>query len=138
MLLVWGESDVGAGGCGWLFGNRENCHSLAPMVYRHPQRSISLVGLRTVTADLLQKTEHTLSQRGPIPIRLWLKVGMMCPRQKGNFGRGMVQYDTDLCVCLVAVKTTMGGTLMLRLPQGESVVMYMSLVSASAIAMYLE
>ena len=69
-----------------------------------------------------------------MPIRLWLKVDMMCPWRNGSCGRGMVQDDTDLCVCPVAVPTLMGCTLVLQLPQGESVVMYMPLAPASAIA----
>ena len=68
---------------------------------------------------------------------LWLKVGTMCPWRKGGCLRGMVQDDTDFCWCPVAVPTTMGGTLVLRLPQGESVVMYMPLDPASAIAVSL-
>ena len=51
--------------------------------------------------------------------------------------RGMVQDNTDLCWCPVVVPATMGGTLMLRLLQGESVVMYMPLAPASEIAVSL-
>ena len=72
-----------------------------------------MVGLRTVTAALSYSTERPLSQRGPMPIRLWLKVGMMCPWRKFNRGRGMVQDDTDVCACRVYVPTMTGGTFIL-------------------------
>ena len=49
----------------------------------------------------------------------------------------MVQDNTNLCVFTVAVPTTMGGTLVLRSLQGESVVIYMPLAPVSAIAVNL-
>ena len=49
----------------------------------------------------------------------------------------MLQVDTDLCWCPIALPTTMGGTLLLRSPEGESVVMYMPLDPTSAIAVPL-
>ena len=58
-----------------------------------------------------------------MPMRLWPKVGIMCPWKTGSCGIGMVHNDTDLCVCPVAVPSIMGGTFLLRLPLGESVVM---------------
>ena len=51
-LLDLGASDIVSDGCGWLFGNRENRHSLAPVVYRQTRRITSMVGVRTVTAAL--------------------------------------------------------------------------------------
>ena len=50
---------------------------------------------------------------------------------------GIVQDDTDLCWCTFAVPTTMGGTLLLRFSQGESMVMYMPLAPASEILVSL-
>ena len=82
-------------------------------------------------------TEQTLSQRGPILIRLSLKVGMMCPWRKGSCVIGMVQDDTDLCWCTFAVPTTRGVTLLLRFSQGESMVMYMPLAPAFEILVSL-
>ena len=73
-----------------------------------------MVGLRTVTADLSYIPDRPLSQRGPMPIRLWLKVVMMCPWRKFNCRRGMMQDDTDVCACLVAVPTMVGGTFILQ------------------------
>ena len=58
-------------------------------------------------------TDQPLSQSGPMPIILWLKFGMMCHWKKSSYGIGMVQGDTDLCACPVAMPTTMGGTFML-------------------------
>ena len=62
---------------------------------------------------------------------------MMCLWRKGSFGIGMVQDDTDFCVCPVAVITTMGGTLVLQSLQGDSLVMYMSLAPTSAMVVSL-
>ena len=135
--MAWGASDVGAGVCGWSFVNGENRHILAHVVSCHPQSSTDLVVLSTITAALLYMTEQTLSQRGPIPIRLSLKVGMMCPWRKVSCRRGMVQYYTNLCVCPIGVPTKMGGTLLLRSPQGESLIIYIPLAPASVIAVSL-
>ena len=96
-----------------------------------------MVGLRTITAVLSYMTERPLSKRVPMPMRLWQKVGMMCPWRKGSFVRGMMQDDTDLCWCPVSVPTTIGGTLVLSSPQGESMITYMALDPASAIAALL-
>ena len=72
-----------------------------------------------------------------MPIRLWLNIVMMCPWLKGSCSRVMVQDVTDLCACPVSVPTTMGGTFVLRSPQGDSVLMYIPLAYASAIAVSL-
>ena len=63
--------------------------------------------IRTVNADLLYITEQPLSHRGPMPMKLCLKVGMMYPWLKFNCGRGMVQDYADLCACPLAVPTMM-------------------------------
>ena len=72
-----------------------------------------------------------------MPMRLCLKVSIMFPLKKGSCRRMMVQDDTDFCAFPVDVPTTTGGTFMLRLPQGEYVVMYMPQAPASAIAVSL-
>ena len=48
-------------------------------------------------------------------IRLWLKVGIMCPWQKVSCVRGMMQDDNDLCLCPVSVPIMIGGKLVFRL-----------------------
>ena len=95
------------------------------------------MGLRTLTEDLSYITEQHLSHRGPTTIRLWMKVGMMCPWQKVSFSRGVAQDDNNLCACPVSVPNTTGGTFMLRSPQGNSLFIYMPLAPAYAIAMSL-
>ena len=68
-----------------------------------------------------------------MPMTLWLKAGMMCPWKKVNCGRGVDQDDTDFCTFHLDFPTMTGGTFMLRLPQGDSIVMYMPLAPASEI-----
>ena len=49
----------------------------------------------------------------------------------------MVQDNTDMCACPLDVPTVMGGTFLLRSPQDDYEVMYMSLEPASAISVSL-
>ena len=99
----------------WLgICKEDNLQSRAPVTYLYPWRNTSIVGIRTVTSALSYSTERPLSQRGPMPISLWLKVGMMCPWRKFNDRRGMMQDDTDVCACRLAVPTMMGGTFILQ------------------------
>ena len=78
-MLASGAVDVCGGDFGLAFFRRENIQSRAPVTYLHLKRSTSIVGLRTVTDALLYITEKYLSQRGPLPMRLCLKVRMMFP-----------------------------------------------------------
>ena len=72
-----------------------------------------------------------------MPIMLWLKVGMMYPWRKRSFVRGVLQDDTDLCLCSIYIPITVGGALVLRSPQGDYVVIYMPLALEYAISVSL-
>ena len=89
----------------WSPGRSENRHSLEPVVSRQPRSSSVLSLEKMVTFVFSNKTRHPWSQRGPIFIRLWWKLGIMYPVVTGS-GRYTLMVAAERCGGPLAVPTT--------------------------------
>ena len=78
---------------------------------------------------------QSLSQKLPIPNRLWLKPPMMWPNNPGGMsGRGSVQEASDCCALPVAVPTRILAAVRSTLATGAPVLKYQPLAPESTMA----
>ena len=101
-----------------VWGRRENLQSLAPEASRCPHRRMVLVSEKNVTAMFSKRTRQLWSHRGPIPVRLCWKLGMVCPAVVGRLKRRMSQAAEEKWGAPLAVLTTTLSALGFTLAQG--------------------
>ena len=89
-------------------GFRAKCHRLGSLFSLHPW----IIGLPsgdiTVKSCFLNTTVQFASQMGPIPIIVFVNVGMMYPivgKSAANCGIGSVDFSVDIETCPFSVPT---------------------------------
>ena len=101
-------------------GNR---HSLGPSVLRQPSKILCPSGWMTNTPVLVKIILYPRLTKGPSPMRVWGKDGMICPRSASGLNAGTEASDalaTDVSGSPFATLTDIVGVFELRFSTGVS------------------
>ena len=104
-------------------GQMSNFHIRTPLVLRSPcQIWLPWLSL-TITSVAVNVTVHWASHILPMPMRLWVKCGMMClvRDSSGRWGMLIIDVADDVIDCPLVVLTDIGCAVPLMLYAGAVV-----------------